>query len=90
MAEEAAVFGRMGLGERGLAFGEMAGFAGFLRLFLFHGHETFMVLIMGKRFGGFRGGEQEKQENAGANDQEKQVVKDVFMSGLHGASWAMI
>ncbi|MBV5319062.1 MAG: hypothetical protein JZU50_14795 [Desulfobulbaceae bacterium] len=83
MAEEAAVFGRMGLGERGFTFWGVADFAGFFRFFFFHGHETFMVLIMGQRGCGFRGGKKEKEENTAAANQKKQVVKDVFMSGNH-------
>jgi hypothetical protein len=39
---------------------------------------------MGQGVGGFRGGIEEKEENAAAGCQEKTVVEDVFLFGGHG------
>ena len=75
MTEEAAVFGRMILGERGDTFRGMALTAEFFRLFLVHCHESGMVFIVGQVLGGLFGRPPEKQENTAADQDEDQIIE---------------
>jgi hypothetical protein len=84
MTEETAIFGRMVFGERCFCPWGVTGLAEFFCLFLFHGHETFMVLVMRQRCRGFRRGVKEKEENAAAACQKKTVVQNIFLFGRHG------
>lgn len=61
----------------------MTALAELFRLFLSHGHESFMILIMGKQFGGFRWGMQQKIEQSATSCKKQGVGKNMFVFGGH-------
>jgi hypothetical protein len=83
MAEKTAIFGGVGCGKRLLFVRSVAALAELFRLFFSHGHESFMILIMGERPGSFRWGMQQKIEQCATPCQKQCVGNKVFVLGGH-------
>jgi hypothetical protein len=83
MAEETAIFGGVGCGQRLLFARTVAALAELFRLFFSHGHESFMILIMGERPRGFRWGLQQKIQQCATPCQKQCVGNKVFVLGSH-------
>ena len=76
MAEKAAVLGWVVLRQGGDPFGGMTFLAELFGLFLVHGQESGMVLIVWEVLGCLFGSVPEKQENTGTHEEENQVIEE--------------
>ena len=83
MAEQAAVLWWMVLRQWIDAFFTVAIDAEFFRLLLSHGHEPRMVLVVRQPGGCFRRGTPQKQEQSGAENEEKSIVDYYFFLVVH-------
>ena len=83
VAEQAAVFGRMILGQGGDAILTVALDAEFFRRFLFHTHEPLMVFIVRQLGRCFRRSGPQKQEQAGTEQEKKGVVDHYFILAVY-------
>lgn len=83
MAEQATVFGRVILGERGGAVLHVAGYAAFFRFFLPGNGKKFLVIVIpGQRRGGLLRSVEQKEEDghhaAGKGEVRQQSILFVF------------
>ena len=76
VAEEAAVFGRVVLGQGRFPFRRVAFFTGFFRFFFVHFHEPGMFLVVRQVFGCLFGGVVEKEKDSTAHDEKNEVVEE--------------
>lgn len=82
MAKQAAIFGGMVGGKRGLFIRCMTIEAIFFRfLLIFYGIKLLVIFVMRQRGGGFLWCLQKKNENGGTDDDECQVEDNFFGGG---------